>query len=466
MSTECVVCRYLAEDPRGKSLVPNPSIENISSILQCVSDRLSNGERLLKPLVDFLRSLTSNDLQGVRYHSHCRKKVVHVHKVKVTNNRKSIDDSDGPSSAKRGRPSKSDASKNPIRLTRNTAHKTKEKICVFSPCTWEGEDLHRVESEPRGRKLIDIKNYTTDDKVRTCLCTLVEPGDASSQEIWYHKNCIVYAERTCRIDDDVNNKRYSIHHKLVDLEFVASVKLSLADGEVLNMSDLNKKYICMLIEHGIPETSDNNKKYIKDLLTKCIENINFIRLPRRNESENLLLNGTISGAIDSFVDQYSNWDSDLIRVTKMMRKELLDTRKKWKFSGKLNENIRNLPIPEFFLQQLLFGAHTLDVNGKRVIQIQQTVDMAIQILMQNVRTDRQTEYSSKTDAGFVQKSQTSLSIGLPLTIHNRIRDKSLVSLLSDMHIGSSYKTIMDIEKRVETAIVHEMSVTLISSKKM
>ena len=237
--------------------------------------------------------------------------MVHVHKVKATNNRKSIDDSDGPSSAKRGRPSKEDASKNPIRLTRN---KPKEKMCVFSLCIWEGEDLHRVESVSRGRKLIDIKNYTTDDKVRTCLSTLVEPGDASAQEIWCHKNCIVYAERTCRIDD-VNNKRYSIHRKLVDLEFVASVKLSLADGEVLNMSDLNKKYICMLIEHGIPKTSDNNKKYIKDL-TKCIENINFILPPRRNEKENLLLNETVSGAIDSFVDQYSNWDSDLISYYK------------------------------------------------------------------------------------------------------------------------------------------------------
>ena len=149
MSTECVVCRYLAEDPRGKSLVPNPCIENISSILQCAPDRLSNGERLLKPIVDFLTSLTSNDLQGVRYHPHCRKKVVHVHKVKATNNRKSIDDSDGLSSAKRGRPSKAGASKNPIRLTRNTVHKPKEKTCVFSQCIWEGEDLHRVESEPR-----------------------------------------------------------------------------------------------------------------------------------------------------------------------------------------------------------------------------------------------------------------------------------------------------------------------------
>ena len=57
----------------------------------------------------------------------------------------------------------------------------------------------------------------------------------------------------------------------------------------------------MLIKHGIPETSDNNKKYVKGLLTKCIENINFILPPRRNESENLLLNETISGTIDSLL---------------------------------------------------------------------------------------------------------------------------------------------------------------------
>ena len=85
--------------------------------------------------------------------------------------------------------------------------------------------------------------------------------------------------------------------------------------------------------------------------------------------------------------------------------------------------------------------------------------MAIQIYMQDVRTDRQTKYSSKPDAGLVQKPRTPLSTGLPLTINKRTCDKSLVSLLSDMHIGSSYKTIMDIEKRVETANVHEMSVT-------
>ena len=107
-----------------------------------------------------------------------------------------------------------------------------------------------------------------------------------------------------------------------------------------SMSGLNEKYINLLIEHGIDETSDNYKKYIKDL-QKSVDNINFVRPSRKSESENVVLNETVSNAVDSFLDEYSNLDSDLIRLTKMMRKELLESRGDWKFVGKLTENIKN-----------------------------------------------------------------------------------------------------------------------------
>ena len=51
----------------------------------------------------------------------------------------------------------------------------------FPPCNFE-DDLLQVKSDSRGKKLIDIKNSTTDDKVRACLSTLVNPGDASAQK--------------------------------------------------------------------------------------------------------------------------------------------------------------------------------------------------------------------------------------------------------------------------------------------
>ena len=178
--------------------------------------------------------------------------MVHSHKVKAASRRNSSLDvsGHGPSTAKRDRPSKSDPLTSPARAVRNPAHKPKEKICVFSPCNFEGDDLLQVKSDSRGKKLIDIKNSTTDDKVRACLSTLVDPGDASAQEIWYHKNCIVYAERTCIMDyDNYTDNRYSEKRKLVDLEFVAIAKYALGDGETFNMCGLNEKYISLLIEH-------------------------------------------------------------------------------------------------------------------------------------------------------------------------------------------------------------------------
>ena len=148
-------------------------------------------------------------------------------------------------------------------------------------------------------------------------------------------------------DNDTDN-RYSVKRKLVDLEFVAIDKYALGDGETFNMSGLNEKYISLLIEHGIDETSDNYKKYIEDFLQKSVDNINFVRPSRKNESENVVLNETVSNAVDSFLDEYSNWDSDLIRLTKMMRKELLESRGDWKFVGKLTENIKKHLYWNFF----------------------------------------------------------------------------------------------------------------------
>ena len=156
----------------------------------------------------------------------------------------------------------------------------------FPHAILKGMISSEVKSDSRGKKSIDIKNSTTDDKVRACLSTLVDPEDASAQEIWYHKNCIVYAERTCIMDcDNDTDNRYSVKRKLVDLEFVAIAKYALEDGETFNMSGLNEEYISLLIEHGIDETSDNYKKYIKDLLQKSVDNINFVGPSRKSESE-------------------------------------------------------------------------------------------------------------------------------------------------------------------------------------
>ena len=66
-------------------------------------------------------------------------------------------------------------------------------------------------------------------------------------------------------------------------------------------------------------------------------------------------------------------------------------------------------------------------------------------------------HQPKQDSTFRQSVQTPLSIGLPLSVHARVHDKNLVQNLSDVYIGSDYLKILDIEKKIEQAVLSRMN---------
>ena len=92
-------------------------------------------------------------------------------------------------------------------------------------------------------------------------------------------------------------------------------------------------------------------------------------------------------------------------------------------------------------------------------EVDKIVDVSCQFMIQNSRTDRQVKHKPKKDDVFLQTLQTPLSVGLPLAVHSRVRDRNLVNNLSDVYIGSDYRKIVDIEKRVEQAVLHRMAET-------
>ena len=76
-----------------------------------------------------------------------------------------------------------------------------------------------------------------------------------------------------------------------------------------------------------------------------------------------------------------------------------------------------------------------------------------------MRTDRQVKHQPKNNDGFQQTVQTPMSLGLPLTIHSRVRDKNLVNNLSQVYIESDYHKILDLEKHVEQGVLPRMKET-------
>ena len=103
-------------------------------------------------------------------------------------------------------------------------------------------------------------------------------------------------------------------------------------------------------------------------------------------------------------------------------------------------------------------------------ELVKTVDVACQFLVQNTRSDRQVNHQPKKNDLFQHTVQTPLSIDLPLAVHSRVRDKNLVNILSKVYIGSHYRRIFDLEKRVEQAVLQRIKrlvdfVCRISSRK-
>ena len=213
------------------------------------------------------------------------------------------------------------------------------------------------------------------------------------------------------------------------------------------MKDLNKDYIYLLEEHGLADVSDNYKKHIKALISGNIENISFVRPPQRNESEHVVSTMSVEAAFDD----YMNLESELIRVSKLLRKELLQNHGKWAFSGSLTRHSFDTPMLKVFFRQLIFGPQGMNRGGKRDDQVDKTVDVMIQLLLGNVKTDRQVKYKPKTDKGYRRMVETPFSLGLSLLFHSKTRSKMLIDDLADMTLGKTYKTTMNAEKMIESA---------------
>ena len=94
-----------------------------------------------------------------------------------------------------------------------------------------------------GTTLLEIKNNTQDDQVRTCVSEIVEARDASALEKHYHRNCLPYAQCTFSADCESSSIK-QVLHSACDEELVWTNKNTLADDSAsLNMAEVNDTYV-------------------------------------------------------------------------------------------------------------------------------------------------------------------------------------------------------------------------------
>ncbi len=362
--------------------------------------------------------------------------------------------SDNVTPAKVGRPSSQTPARDTIGRTRRSGRgEPKRKICVFQCDHPEDiEDLHITETDAMGGRLIYIRDNTNSDKVRACLSLLHKASDASALEIWYHRKCLRMHERECERNTQTTPDE-TLSKRMSDIEIINTVKCSLSVGESMTMRDVNKQYLCILAENGTITDAHDYKKHLKQLILDNISDIEFVRPYKQNESEHLITTKTLGVAVDSAVTKPDALDI-VVDAAAIMRKELVDPHRTWTFNGSMD--YLNPPITAFFLKQLLFGTKSRAVSTKRDDDVRNTISVVSQVLAQNVKSDRQIMYAPKTDAGFSTHTQTPLSIGLGLSIHNKIRSKVLVNCLSKLNLGTTYEGVINLEKRIECGVVERM----------
>ena len=433
---KCSIC--LQQGTSKNPLVDKPDIPSLLSRCQVLVGR---GENELLPLLERLRCAA----EGTSYHSRCRKNIMHP-KRKL-----SFEDPDMPPK-RPGRPSKVVKNVRPQR----SPFTPKEKRCMFANTEFcssieVGTELHKVESDSMGDNLLYIRHNTKADDIRICVSDLEETGDASALEKHYHLACLQNAKQSCKSDSD----NIAMTRNICDQLLLLSVKTSLSVmNTTLNMNEINAEYLSILEEYGICHlVSQNQKKYIKELLMLQIPEIQFVSSTRKNESQLVSLASHVSQAME-FKSSHSSPIEAMASVADMLRQEAMAYRS-WKFENGF-DNFKCPPMLQFFLSQFLFGRFSEAVTGKRDAERQNTISISCQFLLQNIRTDRQVRHLSKANEGFRSKIETPLNIGLPLVVHTNSREKSLVDQLHDIGIGRNYQQILDLEKRAEYAVLKRM----------
>lgn len=185
----------------------------------------------------------------------------------------------------------------------------------------------------------------------------------------------------------------------------------------------------------------------------------FVKSLRKNEPDNLVLPKAFSKSMEALLDA-DDKIGQLKMMAIMLRQEITEFRK-WSFDGNFDD-FANPPMLQFFLTHLFFGHHVHSVSGICNKDVTKTVDVACQFLIQTSCSDRQVKHKPKKELRFQQAVQTLRSIGLPLTIHSRVRDKNLMNNLSEVYISCDYKVILDLEKCIEQVVLQRTVRQLVS----
>ena len=197
-----------------------------------------------------------------------------------------------------------------------------------------------------------------------------------------------YARRTLSADCESASVGQVVRSQC-DEELVLVVQNTLEDDSAcLNMAEVNHTYKTILKRFSIEITESRNyRKYLKQLLSERLPNLQFVKSLRKSEADKVVLPPAVSKAVDVLSVQMDGKDTTkhLETMARMLRGEIMQ-QQKWSFTGSFDD-FPNLPLLQFFshTSALWLSRTQVHVWGMRDKEVNKMVDVACQFVVQNTK---------------------------------------------------------------------------------
>ena len=216
-------------------------------------------------------------------------------------------------------------------------------FCEKGPRYRETLSMRMVRTKSAGKSLHDAIEISGNEKLRVKLSTSIDLSDAHAIDIKYHKrfwgNNVSTVLRQSQSKTGASSGSNQIAAEIAaKIEFLTATVVALRNGEILKMSDLQSAYQSTLEENGV-ESMTCNRKVLKELIKTEIDEVQFHRSERVNESDRVTIKDTrnvavqLSGKVEQQCDMREEMKT-LDDAAFLLRKCISKT-KQWVLEGSL-----------------------------------------------------------------------------------------------------------------------------------
>ena len=391
----CLVCQLEKEE----ELVENPSC--YEALLETISTRAGYGESKYVEIWAYLKVFNSQELKvkAATWHRKCYQEATHSGMLKRARERYERELA-GPSD-KRIKTQQSTP-----QLTRSKNVPYNKDVCFFcDEAAGYRETLRTVSTHSAGKSLHDAIEISSNDKLRVKLSTAVDLKDAHAIDIKYHKKCwgnnvSTVLRKSATTNTPIGSSSTSVAAAIAaKIEFLTTTEIALRNGNVLIMSDLQAAYDSILKENGVDKTTCS-RKALKQLISSEIDEVEFHKPKRVNESERVTIKGTRDAAVQ-LTEQESDVQDDmntLFNAALRLRKSISKS-KKWVFGGSL-DTLSKDHFPEelyCFFRWVINGPNTTLSTEEKCNEVHKRAMNLVQSTMSMCLTERQIG-NKKSDA--------------------------------------------------------------------